>query len=237
MTPKQEALMNATSQSPVIANPGRAYSHAGGAKTFIDEKLKAPKINWVIENTATERAVVVIGHLNNSQFASQGDLLAKFGANVLLSDGAQVFSDGNIIGTSQDTGRKIQEQLRFGSNSPWRMTTVNLQSLKSDGSPDFSNFTNSLKTVWVNPFSSTNEENFYPLRTKQSGDKFNNEYVDIDLIQEGFPVIVSNEHFTVLTVEAGTKLFLTIGVGMQMSAAQAFYRQTGEADKALAGLM
>ncbi len=215
----------------------RVFSHGpGGAKTMIDEGRNGDSLSLTIENSLDTKPQVVVafGSLRNSQYADLASLLAAIGADCLIDDGEilKVADHGMVTVTSNDPGRKVGDVIRYAAVSPFRFTQASLESRLRDGSPDTSNYTTTMKSVWVSPFRKPTED-FLQLRQFQSNKSTSPQFADIDFLKENFKAMVSNEHFLVMIVKQNTALTMTLNVGAQHSSAQYAYRAFKAADETL----
>jgi len=231
-----EALVRTKSKEIDLAR--KFSSGRGGAKTFIDEEVNAKTMSFAIKNTMPTDIRILIGSAANTQFKAEQALLDAVGADMMIADGSIAAGGAGeeVVVTSNDSGRSLNEAIRFFSNSPTRMVSLDMQSsLEATGAPESKNYTSKIKSVFVSPWEKPIED-YLNLRKTQSNVASSPQFASVNFIKEGFKAIVSNENFLVVTVKSGTVLDFTFGVGMQYSKAQEFFRAIKSADTALAPL-
>lgn len=222
-----------------------SYGVQNSANNLIDEKAKADKIAWEIRNSTADAHYVVISSLfdnskNNTIFDTVADMLSNVVPGV---PSAQVwaFKDGRLVGvdgaelkvSSKTPGRKINQFLNYVRSCPTRLTGIRLKSVTTAGANDLGNLDNEIKTMFFSPFAQPVEKQLPLAPLVRTNNNFSPNILDIDFINEAFPVILSNEHFMVIQVNAGTVLNLTVMVGAQDSPAQRHWRTIKNADDIL----
>lgn len=225
-----------------------SYGKDSGTNNMIDERVKAANISWEIKNTTSDNHYVVISSLfdnakNQTIFTNVNDMLANVVPGV-SSTLVWAFKDGRLTGTtgaelvcaSRTSGRNINQFLSYIGQTPTRICGVRMKStVASSGAQDQGNYDQELRTVFFSPLSQP-VENLLSLSRFVKPTSFSGNIVDISFIDEAFPVILSNEHFMVLQVNAGTILNLTLQVGAQDSRAQRMWRNIKKADDVIRGL-
>lgn len=222
-----------------------SYGVQNSANNMIDEKAKADKIAWEILNSTADAHYVVISSLfdnnkNNTIFDTVADMLSNVVPGV-SSSLVWAFKDGRLVGTdgaelkvsSKTPGRKINQFLNYVRTSPTRLTGLRLKSVTTAGANDLGNLDNEIKTMFFSPFAQPVEKQLPLAPLVRTNNNFSPNILDIDFINEAFPVILSNEHFMVIQVNAGTVLNLTVMVGAQDSPAQRHWRTIKNADDIL----
>jgi len=218
---------------------GRKFSHPH-AKTFVDEKRGATTFSFSIENKLGKDVVIAIASARNTQFDNIPVMLSAIGADALLTDGI-VLQDPQVVTkavtiTSNDAGRLIAPVMSYIAETPTRMIDLSMASYSTDtGAPAPSNYGAKIKSVFVSPWIKP-VENYLDLRKTQTNQSTAPQFAHVDFIKEGFPSVISNEAFMLVTVKKDTVLELAYSVGFQYSKAQEFYRRVKSADKTLAPL-
>ncbi len=219
-----------------------SYGVANSANNMIDERAKADKLSWEIANKTTDTHYVVVSSLydnakNQTLFDSISDMLANVVPGV-SSSYVWAFKDGSIVGTapnnlvisSKTPGRKINQFLNYITQTPTRVTKIRLKSVTTAGAQDLGNLDNEIKTMFFSPFAQPVEKPLALGPLVHTNNNFSPNILEIDFIDEAFPVILSNEHFLVLQVNAGTVLNITAFIGAQDSRAQRHWRTIKDAD-------
>lgn len=244
MDTKRKMATMSVAQDLVINNPkaidlDRMYSHGPrGAKTFIDEERGTITRSITLRNNAASTDMVLaFGNLANSIYADIDEAAAALSIDKMVTDGtiATVETDKTITGASNDAGFTIAQLVKYIGMNPTRIVSVRMESTNLSGSDDTTNYAQSIKTAWVSPFVKPIEENL-DLARFASVDRFQKRYMNVNFLKEGFPVILSAEHFFAITLKRSTILNLTFEIGFQDSAAQRFYRQIKKADSTLGAL-
>lgn len=219
--------------APKAIDLDRNFSHGiGAAKTFIEEGRGAPSISFAIANATAVDVKIIIGKPEASDFGRSA-LLSLLGADTALNDGVIFSSGGNdVTVTCNDPGRNVASLMNYSGNTPFRFLSASLDSAKTDGSVDTSNYSVQLKSAWVSPFQKPVEK-MLGLRQFQTNQSTAVQFVDVNFVKQGFLAMVSKEHFLVLTVKAGTVLTATLTVGAQLSLPQRAYRAYNNADETL----
>lgn len=230
--------------SKLDLNKGLSYGVQNSAANLVDERVKADKLNWEISNTTDLPHYVVISSLygsrNNTIFSSVNEMLA---AAVPGVDAAQVwaFKDGRLTGTtgaelkvtSKTPGRLINQFLNYIGMCPTRITKMRLRSVTAAGAQDLGNLDNEIKTIFFSPLAQPVEKQLPLGPLVKTNNNFSPNILEVDFVNEAFPMIFSNEHFTVLQVNAQTVLNITAWIGAQDSPAQRHWRTIKNADDIL----
>lgn len=212
-----------------------------GSKTdiinLVDEDPKAKSISFTFANTSAANTVITLAPmissgsaLNPSLYNTKTELLAAAGAGALAYDGALVT---DVTCTALD-GITMDRLIRHFAKNPTRITKLTLKSsIASTGAKDTTNFDNKIRTIFMNPFED-NVSRDLPLVSLQKGElNFNPDMMKVDLIDLGFPVVLSSEHLLNLQVNADTKLTVTFHIGAFDSDAQRFWRNIRKADNVI----
>jgi hypothetical protein len=219
-----------------------SYGVQNSASNMIDERAKADKLSWEISNKTADAHYIVLSSLydnakNQTLFDNINDMLATVVPNV-PSTNVWAFKDGRLTGTtgadlavsSKTPGRKINQFLNYIGQSPTRVTKIRLKSVTTAGAQDLGNLDNEIKTMFFSPFAQPVEKPLALGPLVRTNNNFSPNILEVDFIDEAFPVILSNEHFLVLQVNAGTVLNITAFIGAQDSRAQRHWRTIKDAD-------
>lgn len=222
-----------------------SYGVQNSASNLIDERAKADKLSWEIKNTTTETHYLVLSSLydnsrNTTIFANIAEMLAAVVPGV-SSSLVWAFKDGRLVGTSgaeltvssKTPGRSINQFLNYFGQNPSRIVKMRIKSVTTSGAQDLGNLDNEIKTMFFSPFAQPVEKQLPLAPLVRTNNNFSPNILEVDFIDEAFPLILSNEHFTVFQVNAGTVLNLTAFVGAQDSKAQRFWRTIKDADNIL----
>lgn len=219
-----------------------SYGVNKSAHNLIDERAKAEPISIEISNKTPDTQFLVLSSLYNGSknatiFNTVSEMLAKAVPGVSVSN-VWALQNGKITGTlpdtldvaSKTTGREVNQLLNYIAFAPTRITKLRVKSTTVAGAPDLGNLDNQIKTIFFSPFAQPveNQLAFSPL--VQTNNNFSPNILDINLIDEAFPLILSNEHFTILQINAGTVLNITLSIGAQDSPAQRHWRTMKNAD-------
>lgn len=219
-----------------------SYGVNNSAKGFIDERAKTVKLGWRISNDTAKDKFLVISSLfddnrNSSIFEDVREMLTAIAPGVDALD-IHAFQEGviqveatkELKASSTMSKRSINQFLRFTQQAPTRITDVRLESRTTANAEESGNLTNEFRTVFFSPFADPIENQLALAPLVQIGSNFNKNVIDIDFVDQAFPVILSNEHFWVIQVNKGTVLTMTVGVGAQNSLPQEFFRSIRKAD-------
>lgn len=229
-----------------------SYGVQKSATNMIDERPKADEIAIEIRNATDDSQFVVISPVfesgnNPTIFADIRDALNNCAPGVAtnrvhaLKNGLifQQMTTGEtptpvagktLTVASKSSGFFVDRFLRYIGMVPTRITKARLKSVTLSGVADTGNFDNRLTTLFFSPFAAPKEDFLSLAPLVQSGINFNANILDVDFIDQAFPLIFSNEHFTVLQINAGTVLTMNLFVGAQDSAAQRHWRFMRRAD-------
>ena len=242
---KQEVL--AAVQERKVLDLDKDYSYAvnSGAINAYDEGSKAIELPWLIKNRTESSQFLVISSLfeedkNNTIFGTIREALTACVPSVAASR-VHAFQSGDIYVTpgvgneakklsaeSLDGSRDIEQFLRYVGKNPTRLIKMRLSSTTAANAPDMSNIENSLKTMFFSPFDPPVEKRL-GLSNLINQAFLTNNILDVNFVDQAFPVILSNEHFFILQINPGTDLKLNVFVGAQDSKAQRFWRRTRQA--------
>lgn len=189
----------------------------------------------------TERFEVKTFNTGSKFGSNVAGIFARTGADAILGEDV-VYNPGSSIANGVtveglDSDISINEVLREMNASPTRITSLVMTSAAFDGSnrsPESTNFDNKIKSIWVQALERTVDKEL-SLR-KFMGDQYHDQRLTVDFQDVnagGFQMILSNEHFAVLQINAKTSLTISAYVGGVMSAAQKIYRIGSEADVAV----
>lgn len=226
-----------------------SYGVQNSASNLIDERVKVDKLSWEISNGTDEAQFLVISSLynnarNNTMFSTVAEMLAACVPGVPTGN-VWAFQQGKIaepaVGkvlnvSSKTPGRQINQFLNYLNTVPTRVTAMRLKSVnKADGQADLGNLDNEIKSMFFSPLAQPVEKQLPLSPLVKTNNNFSPNILDVDFVDEAFPLILSNEHFTVIQVNAGTVLNLTVSVGAQDSAPQRHWRTIKDADNILRG--
>ena len=218
-----------------------SYGAKTKTKNMIDEAAKALQMSIRISNASDVAKHLALAPLmagtgmsvafNASIYEDKAALIAELGVTSTLYDGTV---EDDVTVQCLDSRQTVKKLVRYFSENPTRITRISMKSAVIDGgAKDSSNYDNTLKTAWFNPFD-VNEYDHLSLRPLQEGgNNFNPDMLDLDLQRLNFPVVLSREHAFIFQVNAGTALTLTLFIGAQDSAAQRFWRNVRAADDVL----
>lgn len=233
---KLGAQLGANASQKLDVNRLLSQGKNGGA-TFFTEENNAPSTTISIINPSEIKTANV---LFMSPLTAQGlililgskeKLLLKFGATHLAFDIELNPVEDEISLECVDQGRTLSELIMYASLNPLRLLSMSLESQKiSTGLPDTSNFSSNFKTLWWSPFHKT-EEYFLTLRKFQNSGINAPQFLDVNFKKEGFPVLLSDQQFFVMTVKPGTSLIATFTTGYAFDEAQYLYRSIKAADE------
>lgn len=222
-----------------------SYGVQNSANNLIDERAKADKLSWEIKNATAEAHYIVLSSLydnarNTTMFSTVAEMLAAVVPGVAAAN-VWAFKNGDIAGaleakltiSSKTPGRSINHFLNYVNSAPTRITKMRLKSVTVAGAADLGNLDNEIKTMFFSPLAQPVEKQLTLSPLVRTNNNFSPNIIDIDFIDEAFPVVLSNEHFVVLQVNAGTILNLTAYVGAQDSPAQRHWRTIKNADDIL----
>ncbi|HRO76647.1 MAG TPA: hypothetical protein PLP27_10925, partial [Crocinitomicaceae bacterium] len=210
---------------------------------FVNENENAHKFGFTIKNDSSEDAFILIGGFlptrNRTIFEDLSEILAKTGANCILSDGVirsitepggSTFS-GDVTVTSTDSKRSVTQLVRYACETPTRVTMMKLRSNRvTSADPESSNYNNKIKSQWFSALEDTVSEDLDLAPLQVGGTNFNRDMLDVNFQYQNHKFILSNENFNVIQVNAGTVLSVTMYVGAQLSTGQMLYRLTENAD-------
>lgn len=226
-----------------------SFDSKTGTKSFINEKPNATDFGLEIRNDTVKSIFVaivaglgawkVIENVGKQDFfpgsfMDGDDLLSRIGADCVLADGVLYEDEENnqVVARTRNSNRKINELTKYAAKTPFRFTKFVMSSYKaSTGTPESSNFNNSIKSLWLSPFEDTVETEF-SLRTIVR-DRFQAQLLELDFVKDApmLKPIMSDEHVMVLQINPDTILNINAHIGARLSNAQYFYRMTKEADK------
>jgi hypothetical protein len=224
-----------------------SYGVQNSASNLIDEKAKVDKLAWEIKNSTSEAHYLVLSGLydngkNTTIFDSVANMLSNVVPNVPVAT-VWAFKDGVLLDdegsggelrvSSKTPGRKINQFLNYVSQSPTRVTHLRLKSVTIAGAQDLGNLDNEIKTMFFSPFAQPVEKQLPLAPLVKTNSNFSPNIMDVNFVDEAFPVILSNEHFLILQVNAGTILNITASIGAQDSRAQRHWRTIKNADDIL----
>ena len=218
-----------------------SFGKQADALSMVDEHAKAIQLNWRIKNLTASTQTVAISSLitsaiNNTQFADLSAMQTAVGATATLKDGIIIDgTDGaDLTATSTDNDKKLDDFLRYIGKNPTRIVKLSMVSRNAtSGAADSSNYDLKLRTVFASPFEVpvVKELNLRPL--VPTGANFTESRLNVDFQRLAFPVVLSNENFATLQINANTELQITVYVGAQLSKAQSFWRDVKAADEVL----
>ena len=227
-----------------------SYGVHNSATNLIDERVKADELSWEISNKTGKVQYLVFSSLydnakNQTIFNTVDDMLAHVLPGI-AADQRWAFKPGKITGAegppdtqlfviSKTTNRSISQFLNYIGQSPTRITKMRFESRTTAGAPDMSNFNNELKTTFFSPFGNPVESPLSLAPLLQLNQNFSPNIFTVDFINQGYELIMSNEHFTVLQINPDTVLTLNVWCGAQDSRAQRHWRTIKDADKILRG--
>lgn len=231
--------------SKLDLNKGLSYGVKNSASNLIDERAKADKLVWEVANTLDEDVFIILSSLftGSPNFTIFGSI-AEMKSAVVPGAAADVvlpFANGRIAGdanagvtvSSKTPGRSIDQLLRYIGRNPSRVTRMRLKSTTIANAADLGNFDNEIKTMFFSPFSTPVENQLGLSRLVKTNNNFSPNILDIDFVSEAFPFILSSEHFTIMQVNKGTRLNISVEIGAQDSAPQRFWRTIKNADDIL----
>lgn len=234
-------------QNPTVLDIEKRLSYGvqKSATNMIDERPKADEVALEIRNATEDSQFIVIsplfgGSQNPTLFADVRDMLENC---VPGADPARVHAlqDGDIWIDDDDSAKKlsaaskssgffIDRFLRYIGMCPTRIVRARLKSVTLAGVADTGNFDNRITSMFFSPFSAPKEDFLSLAPLIQTGINFNANMLDVDFIDQAFPLILSNEHFTIIQVNAGTVFTMNLFVGAQDSPAQRHWRFMRRAD-------
>lgn len=221
-----------------------------GGKTFITEEQNAPTTTITITNddkaggtaggTAVANAVANVLFINpvmadflSDVYGSKAAFLEKMGATHIAYELEAAPEESPIRLRCNDQGRNLYSLLGYSFIAPIRFLSMQMESSRvSTGLPDSGNFSTNFKTVWWSPFHVPQEE-FLPLRKFQNSAINSPQYLDVNFKKEGFPVLLGDQHFFVMSVRPGSQIVTTFTTGYAFDKSQYLYRSIKEADAVL----
>lgn len=241
-TTKMEVLSEIQQRNILDLDKNLSYGVNSGAINAYDEGSKAIELPWLIKNRTESSQFLVISSLfeenkNNTLFGTIREALTACVPGVAEAR-VHAFQAGDIYITpgegneakklsaeSLDGSRSINQFLRYVGKNPTRLIKMRFSSTTAANAPDMSNIENSLKTMFFSPFDPPVEKRL-GLSNLIDQRFLTNNILDVNFVDQAFPVILSNEHFFVIQINPATDLKLNVFVGAQDSAPQRFWRNT-----------
>lgn len=215
----------------------------GGGATMITEEINAPTTTVSFMNTTSQDANVIVCTPTTALLFESlygGKWYERFGAThvaleiealpgVVSTMGAA--EEGSVSLVCQDQGRTFAELLGYAALSPHRILSFSMESRKAtDNTPDTTNYSANLKTIWWSPFHKPVED-FYTFRKRQNNGIFSAQYLDVNFKKEGFPVLITQTHMFIVTVRKQTEFIVTMSSGISFDPCQLLFRGITEADQ------
>jgi hypothetical protein len=230
-----------------------SYGLQRAANNMIDERPKADEVVFEIKNATDESQFLVLSSLfeDDTNKTIFGDVREALTACVPSAEETRVHALKNglvyqavnsesapIAGktltvASKSSGIMLDRVLRYIGMCPTRVTKARFKSVTLGGAADTGNFDNRITNLFFSPFAPPKEDFLSLAPLVQSGINFNANILDVDFIDQAFPFILSNEHFTVLQINAGTVLTINMFIGAQDSPAQRHWRFMRRADEVI----
>jgi hypothetical protein len=144
--------------------------------------------------------------------------------------------EGRVGITALDPEKTIENFRGYTATVPTQLTKLHFKSKTLDGKPDDSNFDEVVTTFYLSPFQAAKKSTFN-LRTLQNSSMQQVQFLELDLLKENFPVIISQEHLLMIKVKANTELTLTMSIGAQDSRPQRLHRKLKAVQNIVSSLM
>jgi hypothetical protein len=227
-----------------------SYGVQKSANNMIDERPKADEVVFEIRNATDESQFLVLSSLfeddtNKTIFGSvrEGLTACVPGAEATrvhalknglvyqaVDDDDDPITGKTLTVASKSSGILLDRVLRYIGMCPTRVTKARFKSVTLGGAADTGNFDNRITNLFFSPFAPPKEDFLSLAPLVQSGINFNANILDVDFIDQAFPFIMSNEHYTVLQINSGTVLTINMFIGAQDSPAQRHWRIMRKAD-------
>lgn len=226
---------------PQTIDIAREFSQGpNGGKSFLSEGSANLTFGINISNPTDVDVKVAIGSATTNVIGLDTDgLLNKVGATCLLASGI-IFTkavggdDIDVTASILDSDKSLAEILAYMQKNPTRFLSAAFQSSLINGNPESSNYSGSVKMVYLTPWENTTPLNLNLSQFLKS-DSAASQFMNVDFRAKQFPFIVSEAHVPVLTIKKGTQLNITFNVGVQDSRPQRFWRAVKQSDSLLAG--
>ncbi len=221
---------------PITIDLNRELSQGpNGGKSMLSEGQANLTFGVSIVNPTVVDIKVAIGSLNNVLGLGLDPLLQKVGATCLLASG-DIFTEGADTATASilDSDKDLDVILSYMQKNPTRMISAAFQSALINGTPESSNFSGSIKSVYLTPWENSTPQSLN-LAQFLRRDSAASQFMNVDFRAKQFPLIVSEAHVPVFVIKAGTQLAITFNVGVQDSRPQRFWRAIKKSDALLAG--
>lgn len=214
-----------------------SYGKQAGTNNMVDEHAKAIQLNLRITNLTDNLHTVCLAGLTSSFnptiFPDIAALKAALSATGVLKDGV-IVNDGSgkeLKAELTDSGLNLDQFIKYIANNPTRLVGLSMVSRNATtGAGDSQNYDLKLKTHWVSPFDvpTKKELNLRPLVV--TGANFTQERLNVNFVEQAFPVILSAEHGFSIQIAKNTELTITLFIGAQDSRPQLFWRDIKAAD-------
>lgn len=111
------------------------------------------------------------------------------------------------------------------NSSPIQITAISMKSFNTDGTPENTNYGNSLSRYRLSPWDTTRRVAQLNFEAFQNSRDTATEILKIDLVKNNFEGLVSQEDVLTLKINAGTRMDITFNVGGRVSIPEYFQRQ------------
>jgi hypothetical protein len=128
--------------------------------------------------------------------------------------------------SSINTFQDLKKIANVASYEPFNITRISMRSFSLSGTPENTNFGNSLVRYFVSPWQEPRRGGQINFSDYQTSRDFSTEILKIDFINLLFPAVVSQSDILEMLINANTKIDITFNVGARASLTERFSRKT-----------
>lgn len=215
------------------ADTNRVLSYGkGGGKNMLNEMASKNNISFTVKNPTGVAAVFVLGGYDGIDDVKTAAFRREIGATHVLTDVAPADPRTDISVTSGNPARSLERVQKSFAKEPTRIREVHFNSLRLDGTPDPTNYSGVLKTLWTSAYDNNTEDSLQ-LSKFLSPSSSSPQFAKIDFTAEQFPVILSHSNMLLFTVMPETQLSVNMKVGAIHSLPQYLYRTVKASDSVI----
>ncbi|WP_107037857.1 hypothetical protein [Brumimicrobium mesophilum] len=219
----KQTLMKKTSNQGLL-------SFAGGVKNVIGARKTGSTIRFEVANgTETDEVIyfapsVLLGGNPTAGFIDGSQEFQRMPQGSLFSTAAKGEAPNALTVKSLNHAQEKTFLASHFSIEPTQITKIAMRSFAIDGVPENTNYGNDITGYFLSPFKEPLRKGSLNFSQFQGPKDTSTEMLTVDLVDQNFDALISQQDVFAMTINAKTKMTITMSVGARLSQPELFHR-------------
>lgn len=205
-------------------------SFAGGVKNVIGARKTGSTMRFEIVNGTDQNEViyfapnVLLGGNPTGAFINNTQDVQRMPVGSLFSTAAKGEGATALIIKSLNHGQEKAFLASHFSIEPTQITKLAMRSFAIDGVPENTNYGNDITGYFLSPYKEPKRKGSLNFSQFQGPKDTSTEMLTVDLVEQNFDALISQQDVFAMTINAKTKMTITMSVGARLSQPELFQR-------------